>query len=172
MQHFSKMAFLRGKTQFLVLTLISATCIFISAKYHEQTYPGIVQLLEHIFKGHIEEGDRKTPFSYDEFVIMEADILNTLQWKMQFISTYDIMTHFFCQGILFSTDKVKSQDKPGQLLDVNSQNLPFTLQHNAEVFADRVLRKHEFLQYDRLTLVGGILMSARKVSHLAELWPE
>lgn len=42
MSHFSEMSFLRGKTQIMVLTLISATCIFISAKYHEQTYPGIV----------------------------------------------------------------------------------------------------------------------------------
>ena len=41
-----------------IMTLISAVCIFISAKYHEQTYPGITQLLEYI----------RSPFTYDQFV--------------------------------------------------------------------------------------------------------
>ena len=40
------------------MTLIAATCIFISAKYHEMTYPGIQQLLEYI----------AVPFNYDQFV--------------------------------------------------------------------------------------------------------
>jgi len=31
---------------------------------------------------------------------------------------------------------------------------------------------HEFLEYERLTLACGILMAARKVSNLADLWPE
>ena len=55
-----------------IMTLISAACIFISAKYHEQTYPGISQLLEYI----------RSPFTYDQFVDYEADILNTLDWRL------------------------------------------------------------------------------------------
>ena len=47
-----------GQTESNVLTLIAVACIFISAKYHEQTYPGITQLLEYI----------KSPFTYDQFV--------------------------------------------------------------------------------------------------------
>jgi hypothetical protein len=39
---------------------------------------------------------------------MEIDILDTLDWQLQFISTYDILTHFFCQGILFTSDRIKS----------------------------------------------------------------
>jgi hypothetical protein len=48
------------------------------------------------------------PFTYEQFVAQEADILNTLDWRMQFISVYDILGHFFCQGILFSTDQIKN----------------------------------------------------------------
>lgn len=97
-----------GQTESNVLTLIAVACIFISAKYHEQTYPGITQLLEYI----------KSPFTYDQFVDQEADILNTLDWRLQFVSTYDILTHFFCQGILFTSDRVKNSD--GTTGEVNS----------------------------------------------------
>lgn len=76
------------------MTLIAAACIFISAKYHEMTYPGVQQLLEYI----------RVPFTYDEFVAQEADILNSLDWRVQYISTYDILTHFYCQGVILSTD--------------------------------------------------------------------
>lgn len=95
-EHFHAMRHFRGKTEPHIMKLVAATCIFISAKYHEMTYPGIQQLLEYI----------NVPFTYAEFVDQECDILNTLDWRVQFISTYDILTHFFCQGILFSTDKI------------------------------------------------------------------
>ena len=37
---------------------------------------------------------------------------------------------------------------------------------------ERVLKKHEFLEYDRCTLACGIIISARKGSNLVDLWPE
>lgn len=60
----------------------------------------------------------KSPFTYDQFVAQEADILNSLDWRLQFISTYDILTHFFCQGILFTSDRVKNPD--GTTSEVNA----------------------------------------------------
>ena len=36
----------------------------------------------------------------------------------------------------------------------------------------RCLKKHEFLEYDRLTLACSIIMSARKVANFVDLWPE
>lgn len=80
------------------------------------------------------------------------------------------MTHFFCQGILFTTDRVKNAD--GTTSVVNSDRQPDIIRHNAEVFTEKCLKKHEFLQYDRLSLVCGIIMSARKVANLCDLWPE
>ena len=49
---------------------------------------------------------------------------------------------------------------------------PGIIRHNAEVLLERCLKKHEFLEYDRLTLAAGIVMAARKVSNLVEQWPE
>ena len=46
------------------------------------------------------------------------------------------------------------------------------LRYNAEVFTNLCLKKHEFLQYDQLTLVCAIIMASRKVAYLQELWPE
>ena len=46
------------------------------------------------------------------------------------------------------------------------------LTHNCEIFSSLCLKKHEFLRYDQLTLVCAIVMAARKVCHLQELWPE
>lgn len=57
-EHFRSISHFQGKRDKEVMTLIAATCIFISAKYHEMTYPGIQQLLEYI----------NVPFTYDQFV--------------------------------------------------------------------------------------------------------
>lgn len=54
-QHILGVSHFRGKAEHQIMTLIAATCIFISAKYHEMTYPGIQQLLEYI----------AVPFNYD-----------------------------------------------------------------------------------------------------------
>ena len=40
-QHIQEIMYFRGKSNSQIMTLIAATCIFISAKYHEMTYPGI-----------------------------------------------------------------------------------------------------------------------------------
>lgn len=111
------------------------------------------------------------PFSYDQFVAQEADILNTLDWRVQYISTFDVLTHFFCQGILFTTDQIKNQST-GTIGPVDRERQPDIIRHNAEVLLERCLKKHEFLEYDRLTLASGIIMAARKVSNLVDLWPE
>lgn len=57
-QHILGIPHFRGKSENQIMTLIAATCIFISAKYHEMTYPGIQQLLEYI----------GVPFTYEQFV--------------------------------------------------------------------------------------------------------
>ena len=111
------------------------------------------------------------PFTYDEFVAQEADILNSLDWRVQYISTYDILTHFYCQGIILSTDQIKNQTTQ-QLVPVDFERQPSIIRYNAEVLLERCLKMHEFLEYERLTLACGILMAARKVSNLADLWPE
>lgn len=160
-QHIMGIKYFRGKTDYQIMTLIAATCIFISAKYHEMTYPGTQQLLEYI----------RVPFKYEEFVAQEADILNSLNWRLQFISTFDILTHFFCQGILFSTDQIKNQSSQ-TLMPLERDRHPDHTRHNSEVLLERCLKKHEFLEYDRLTLACGIIMAARKVSNLVDLWPE
>ena len=105
---------------------------------------------------------------------MEIDILNTLDWRLQFISTYDILTHFFCQGILFTNDKIKSMNNGMRSTRIDPKNYQYhadTIKHNAEVFTEKCLKKHEFLEYDRLSLACGIIMSARKAQNLQELWP-
>ena len=79
-----------------VLLLISVAAMFLSAKYLEKTYPGFQQLV------HITGLD----YSYDSFISMETDILNELHWDVQYISVYDILTHFLCQGIFFISDEL------------------------------------------------------------------
>jgi len=57
-------------------------------------------------------------------------------------------------------------------MPVDFKRQPSILRYNAEVLLERCLKMHEFLEYERLTLACGILMAARKVSNLADLWPE
>jgi len=57
-------------------------------------------------------------------------------------------------------------------MPVDFKRQPSILRYNAEVLLERCLKMHEFLEYDSLNLACGILMAARKVSNLADLWPE
>ena len=84
------------------MTLIALTSLFISAKSLEKTYPGINQLLNYI----------GIPYCYEEFVAQEKDMLETLGWEIQFISIYNILSHFLCQGIIFSSDRLPDKMKP------------------------------------------------------------
>lgn len=55
-----------------VLMLVAVAAMFISAKYLEKTYPGFQQLV------HITN----LPYSYNDFISMETDILNSLKWEV------------------------------------------------------------------------------------------
>jgi hypothetical protein len=57
-EHIASIKFHQGKPKSNVITLIALTCVFISAKYLEKTYPGINQLLNFI----------GIPYTYDQFV--------------------------------------------------------------------------------------------------------
>jgi hypothetical protein len=58
------------------------------------------------------------------------------------------------------------------VVPLDRERQPDIIRHNAEVLLERVLKKHEFLEYDRCTLACGIIIAARKVSNLVDLWPE
>jgi hypothetical protein len=77
-----------------VLMLIAVVAMFISAKYLEKTYPGFQQLV------HITG----LPYTYADFIRMETDVLNSLLWEVQYVSVYDVLTHFLCQGLVFTSD--------------------------------------------------------------------
>ncbi len=68
--------------------------MLISAKYGEKTYPGVLKLNQII----------QSPFTYDEFILMETDILNTLKWEVFIMTPYIFTHHMIAQGILFTSD--------------------------------------------------------------------
>ena len=45
------------------------------------------------------------------------------------------------------------------------------VQRYAEFYTDMCLQSHEFLQYDQLTLSCGIIMAARQIINVSDLWP-
>lgn len=57
-RHISQLTHFQGQTKQNVVSLIALSCLFISAKYLEKTYPGINQLLNYI----------GIPYSYEEFI--------------------------------------------------------------------------------------------------------
>lgn len=140
---------LKDHTKHDVIKLIALTSVFISAKYLEKTYPGINQLLSFT----------RIPFCYDEFIAQEKDMLELLGWQIQFISIHNVLSHFLCQGIVFSSDRLADQTKP-DLYTVG------VLEHNCEIFTSLCLKKYEFLRYDTLTVACAIVMAARKICNL------
>ena len=70
--------------------------MLISAKFLEKTYPGVLKLNSII----------QSPFTYDEFILMEKDILETLNWELNIMTPFVFLQHFTCQGILFTSDEI------------------------------------------------------------------
>ena len=42
---------------------------------------------------------------------MEGIILERLEWKMHFTTTFDVVLHFLAQGILMTNDEVFNKDR-------------------------------------------------------------
>lgn len=68
--HLNSLPHFANQKRHNVVTLIAMASLFISAKYLEKTYPGINQLLN--FVG--------VPFSYEDFIAHEKDMLYELGW--------------------------------------------------------------------------------------------
>ena len=77
-----------------IVQLVAVTCILISAKFYEKTYPAVDRLNEII----------NSPFSFDDFIQMEAFILEFTEWQLDFITSFDILQLLLAQGVLLNTD--------------------------------------------------------------------
>lgn len=67
-----------------VIQLVAVVCMLISAKFLEKTYPGVQKLNSII----------QSPFTYDEFILMEKNILETLNWEIYIVTPYQFIQHF------------------------------------------------------------------------------
>ena len=92
-------------------------------------------------------------------------MLESMGWQIQFISIYNVLSHFLCQGIVFTTDRLPDQTRP----NIGTVQV---LTNNCEIFTSLCLKKHEFLKYDNLTIACAIVLAVRKLCHLQELWPD
>jgi hypothetical protein len=77
-----------------IVQLVAVTCILISAKFYEKTYPAVDRLNEII----------NSPFIFDDFIQMEAFILEFTEWQLDFITSFDILQLLLAQGVLLNTD--------------------------------------------------------------------
>jgi hypothetical protein len=138
--------------------LVAVTCILVSAKYYEKTYPAVNRLNEII----------NSPFVFDDFIQMEGLILEALDWNLNFTTPYDIVAHFLCQGTLMSTDLVFNKDK---YIRSNEKAAQYVKKYTL-FFADLCSQDQSFLQYDCLTLSCGMIMAARKMIRIKQKWTE
>ena len=83
-EHLDSFSFIKSKTSEQVIQLVAVVCMFISAKYGEKTYPGVLKLTQ----------ISSSPFTYEEFITMETDMLNTLKWEVFLITPYIFTQHF------------------------------------------------------------------------------
>ena len=44
--------------------------------------------------------------------MQEKHILETMGWQIQFVSLYNVLSHFLCQGIIFTTDRLPNGGRP------------------------------------------------------------
>lgn len=55
--------------------------MLISAKFLEKTYPGVNKLNQII----------QSPFTYDDFILMEKHILDHLNWDLYLVTPFDML---------------------------------------------------------------------------------
>ncbi len=61
--------------------MVAVISMLISAKFHEKTYPGVQKLNSII----------QSPFSYEDFILMEAEMMQSLSWDIFYVTTYDLV---------------------------------------------------------------------------------
>ena len=69
------------KTEENLIQLVAAICLLISAKFLELTYPGVSKLNQ----------ITQSPYSYDEYILMEKHMLQTLSWNLHVVTPYEVL---------------------------------------------------------------------------------
>jgi hypothetical protein len=108
-------------------------------------------------------------FNYDNFIYIEAYILSELDYNIHFITPYDILLHFCCQGLIYSSDWILASE--GGFHKPNNECAKVVTQ-NAKSLCMQISLNHHFLKYDSFSLVCGIIMSSRNLVRMKEDWPD
>lgn len=119
-------------------TFIASVSLFVAAKYSEIKYPVVDDVCVLM----------NCPFSFDEFIEMEREILMIFDWNLQLPTSVEILSNFLTQGILFQSDEIIITDKQADthqkisLLALDDAHLQKTIKkvrQLTEFFADRVI---------------------------------
>lgn len=153
-------SFLRNKNPYEIIRFVSIVCILISAKQLEKVYPSIDNLM-YLTECH--------QFTYEDFIYIEAFVLQELDYNIHFITPYDILLHFCCQGLIYSSDWILANE--GGYHKPNNECAK-VVTHNAKNLCMQISLNHYFLKYDSFSLVCGIIMASRNLVRMKEDWPD
>ena len=78
---FARLPFSKKGSPDQMLQLSAVICLLISSKFLEKMYPGVQRLNEVI----------QSPFSYDDFIDMEQEILCVLNWELYIVTPFDVI---------------------------------------------------------------------------------
>lgn len=92
-----------------------------------------------------------------------------MDYNIHLITPYDILLHFCCQGLIYSSDWI--------LFDEGSYHKPNNecakiVTHNAKNLCMQISLNHYFLKYDSFSLVCGMIMASRNLVRMKEDWPD
>lgn len=81
---------------------MAAVSLFISAKYHEIKYPVVEDVCQLM----------QCPFTFDEFIEMEAHVLqDRFLWDLQIPTVIEALQALLSQGVIFTSDTISFAQK-------------------------------------------------------------
>ena len=100
----AKFSSCKGVISEQICTFVASVSLFVSAKYLEIKYPVVEDVCQLM----------QCPFTFDEFVQMEAHILqDKFKWDLQIPTVIEALQTLLSQGALFTTDCVNEGSKEG-----------------------------------------------------------
>jgi len=143
------------------LQLVGYTCIFFSAKYCEKDSRGPT--------AHDISTLSMKAFRPQQVIKEETKVLQTIDWNLLLATPIDFVKVFLSLGVVFSTDRVPSQEYSGRSVSPSAKTLEY-IQKYCEFFVDLCLQEYEFQKFKSVNMAVAIILCARRGVKITPIW--
>jgi len=140
--------------------LVCLCCVTIAIKFEEQEqYVPSFRVLQAISRHQYQSMD---------FMKMEAEILSSMNWKVNIVGHYHFILYFMKQGCLFETDSIRGEQNKAAWRNTAQT---FLVKY-VDFFAIIASQQFEFTKYKPSQIGAACIAAARFVLQIRPVWVE